>query len=85
MPSRDPADDERAGDAGPAPVLPRLRADTLAQFDPVSGLLVVNIAQDEFLEAFRRFALGNAGGASVLITSINHEPYHYFQTIRSRR
>jgi hypothetical protein len=62
------------------PLLPRLHAETLAQFDPVSGLLVVNVSQADFLDAFMRWAK-KEDSDTQLISAINHETYHYFQTI----
>lgn len=73
----------RAGDPGDPDLsllLPRLRSQTLAQFDAVSGLLVVNVSQADFLQAFMRWGKKETSD-NQLIAAINHETYHYFQTI----
>jgi hypothetical protein len=63
----------------------RLPAEILAQFESVSGLLIVNTSYERWIEVFSRrkgdahFTVDDSG--RQLISAINHETYHYFQTI----
>src|SRR5262245_2198364 len=78
MPEQDHANTPYGPDV--TPLLPRLNAQTLAQFDAMTGLLVVNVSQAEFLDAFLRWARREQSD-NQLIAAINHETYHYYQTI----
>ena len=65
-----------------AKYLPRLSDNTWAKFEPVSGLLLLNVETATYQDAFVNFCLGSATDNDVrLISAINHETYHYFQTI----
>ena len=62
--------------------LPRLSDNIRAQLEPVSGLLVVDVDTATYGEAFVNWALGTPKEKDLeLILAINHETYHYFQTI----
>src|SRR5262245_49309020 len=63
-----------------AQLLPRLPADTLAQFEALSGLLIVNATSAQLMEAGQRLNGPNVQDAPLL-SAINHETYHYFQAI----
>jgi tetratricopeptide (TPR) repeat protein len=65
-----------------AKYLPRLSDETWAKFEPVSGLLVVNVDNATYIEALANFSCGTPKeNDAKLILAINHETYHYFQTI----
>jgi tetratricopeptide (TPR) repeat protein len=59
-------------------LIPRLPADVLAQFESVSGLLIVNVTQRELSVAAGRPA---DDGSMEVFAAINHETFHYFQVI----
>lgn len=67
-------------------LFPRLRdRRTFASFDPVSGVMLVDLP----LEEFSRVASTSTDGATFaadedstpLLVSLNHETYHFFQTL----
>jgi tetratricopeptide (TPR) repeat protein len=62
--------------------LPRLEFNVRAQFEPVSGLIFLNVDFATFCKAGANCVLGTATeGEKELTSAINHEWYHYFQTI----
>jgi hypothetical protein len=61
-------------------LIPRLRADVLAQFEWVSGLMIVNITHGELSAAAGQLAAPHDGKREVF-AAINHETYHFFQVI----
>jgi tetratricopeptide (TPR) repeat protein len=62
--------------------LPRLEFNIRAQFEPVSGLMFLNVDFATFCRAGVNSLLGKATESDAELTSaINHEWYHYFQSI----
>lgn len=61
-------------------LMPRLPAHVLAQFEAVSGLMVVNVDRNTLTAASRRLDDPDEGSLK-LFAAINHEMYHYFQVI----
>jgi|GEM_PF-6983967 len=61
-----------------------LEPDELGKFEGLSGMLLVNLPQADFMESFQRFAAGAPNAADVeLIRTINHETYHGLQAAAS--
>jgi len=61
-----------------------LEPDVLGKFEPLSGLMLINMAQAEFMAAFARFAAhASSLEDRTLISTINHETYHGVQAAAS--
>jgi hypothetical protein len=68
--------------AGLLQYLPRLPADTRALFEVTSGLMVLNVDLATFQTAAQNYASQTATREDIaLFSTINHETYHYFQTL----
>ena len=68
--------------AGLSRYLPRLPADTLALFEASSGVLVLNVDLATLQTAAQNYASQTATPEdTALYSTINHETYHYFQTL----
>ncbi len=68
----------------PLPLLKRLPFDQTGQFEPVSGMMLVNITSAEFAEICDRYQAGQHTAADVdIMRTINHEVYHFAQTVAS--
>lgn len=63
-----------------AQLLPRLPAEVVAQFEAVSGLMIVNVTGEELVAAGQRLDAPLATDGQ-LFAAINHEMYHFFQTV----
>src|SRR5215831_2647045 len=62
--------------------LPRLLADTLALFEVTSGLMVLNVNFATFRRAAQNYAAQTPTAEDIeLFSTINHETYHYLQTL----
>ena len=61
-----------------------LRSDQLGLFEPLSGVLLLNVAEAEFQEVAVRWSSNTCTESDVeLIRTINHETYHFMQTVCS--
>lgn len=68
--------------AGLEQYLPKLPADTLALFEATSGLMVLNVDLATFQSAAHNFFTQTPTFDDIaLFSTINHETYHYFQTL----
>ena len=68
--------------AGLSQYLPRLSAGTRALFEVTSGLMVLNLDLEAFQTAARNYASQTPTAEDLaLFSTINHETYHYFQTL----
>ncbi len=62
--------------------VPGLPFDTLAQFEATSGLMFLNMDSEAFMQAGRNFAGNTPTPEDIeLFSTINHETYHYLQTL----
>jgi tetratricopeptide (TPR) repeat protein len=62
--------------------LQRLPSDILAQFEVTSGLMVLNVDLATFQTAAQNYNSQTATHEDIaLFSTINHETYHYFQTL----
>ena len=62
--------------------VPRLPFDTLAQFEAASGLMFLNLDSEAFMQSGRNFASNTPTPEDIeLYSTINHETYHYLQTL----
>jgi hypothetical protein len=62
----------------------RLAPDQLGLFEPLSGIMLLNVEEEEFQAMAQRWAAGESTAADVgLIATINHETYHFAQTAAS--
>jgi tetratricopeptide (TPR) repeat protein len=62
--------------------LPRLPFDTLAQFEATSGLMILNVDLETFQKSAANYATNTPTSQDIeLYSIINHETYHYFQTL----
>src|SRR5271165_6340448 len=67
-----------------ADYMKQLDPDQLGMFEPVSGIMLINRSQDEFAETVARFIAGQCTNVDTeLFRAINHEVYHFAQTIAS--
>lgn len=58
-----------------------LDPEVLGKFEPLSGMLLINMSQTEYMAAFDRFAAtASTDEDRKLISTINHETYHAIQT-----
>jgi hypothetical protein len=58
-----------------------LAPDELGKFEPMSGLMLLNLSSAEFAEASVRFTAGKVNEDDIeLMKIINHETYHFIQT-----
>jgi len=61
-----------------------LEPDELGKFEPLSGLMLINLPHDEYMAAFTRFAANASTVEDIaLIGTINHETYHAMQAAAS--
>ena len=61
-----------------------LRSDQLGLFEPLSGVLLLNVGESEFQEVAVRWSSNTCTEPDVdLIRTINHETYHFMQTVCS--
>jgi hypothetical protein len=61
-----------------------LEPDELGKFEGLSGMLLLNLSQADYMAAFQRYASNAPIAADVdLIRTINHESYHGLQTAAS--
>jgi hypothetical protein len=61
-----------------------LRSDQLGLFEPLSGVLLLNVAESEFQEVAVRWSSNTCTESDVeLLRTINHETYHFMQTVCS--
>jgi hypothetical protein len=67
-----------------ADYMKRLEPDQLGMFEPVSGMMLVNLSDEEYTQVFER-QLGDRVLESDIgvLRAINHEVYHFAQTIAS--
>ncbi|MGB6688603.1 MAG: hypothetical protein WBE76_12250, partial [Terracidiphilus sp.] len=62
--------------------VPRLPFDTLAQFEAVSGLMILNVDLKTFEQSGVNYAANTPTPDDIeLYSTINHETYHFFQTV----
>ena len=62
----------------------RLAPDQLGLFEPLSGIMLLNVEEEEFQAMAERWAAGESTEADErLIATINHETYHFAQTVAS--
>jgi tetratricopeptide (TPR) repeat protein len=62
--------------------IPRLPFDTLALFEASSGLMFLNLDSATFMQSARNFADKTpTPDDGILFSTINHETYHYLQTL----
>src|SRR5215469_8993502 len=65
-----------------AQIWPRLDAETEAKFEPASGFLLVNKRFADYMTSANRYGTAEvAESDQQLYSALNHETYHYFQTI----
>jgi len=58
-----------------------LTSDEIGKFEPMSGLMLLNLSSAEFHEASVRFAANKVNDDDInLMRIINHETYHFIQT-----
>jgi len=61
-----------------------LRPDQLGLFEPLSGILLLNVSEDEFQAMAARWSKNECTDSDIdLIRTINHETYHFMQTVCS--
>jgi phage protein U len=66
----------------PHQFLKQLPPDKLGQYEPVSGIMLVNITSAELNEIAGRYAAGQCTDADIeILRAINHETYHFAQTV----
>lgn len=66
------------------PLARRLSPDQVALFEPLSGMMILNVEQDSFEALANRFAKGVPLPEDVpLLAAINHEAYHFAQAAAS--
>src|SRR5262245_779173 len=62
--------------------VPRLPFDTLAQFEAASGLMFLNLDSQAFTQSGMNYANNSPTPEDIeLYSTINHETYHYLQSI----
>ena len=62
----------------------QLAPDQLGMFEPLSGLMLLNISRAQLLELQERFVAGTPTDFDVsMIHTINHEAYHFAQVASS--
>lgn len=68
----------------PLQLIKELDPEQLGMFEPITGLMLLNVSHDEFLAQANRWYRNESTKSDVeLIKTINHEAYHYAQTISS--
>jgi tetratricopeptide (TPR) repeat protein len=68
----------------PENFLKRLAPDQVAMFEPVSGTMLLNVPMSEYKAAADRYKTGERSDSDTeLFRAINHEVYHFAQTIGS--
>lgn len=62
----------------------RLAPDQLGLFEPLSGIMLLNVEEEEFQAMAQRWSAAESTDADKrLIATINHETYHFAQTAAS--
>jgi tetratricopeptide (TPR) repeat protein len=62
--------------------VPQLPYDTLAQFEATSGLMFLNMDSKTFMQSCMNYAHNTPTPEEIeLFSTINHETYHYLQTV----
>ena len=68
----------------PGNFLKRLAPDQVAMFEPVSGMMLLNMPLSEYKAATERYAAGGRTDSDIdLYRAIHHEVFHFAQTIGS--
>jgi hypothetical protein len=68
----------------PKKLIKRLEPHQLGLFEPLSGLMLLNVSDARYQEAFQRWAANASTAEDVaLIRTINHEMYHFAQVAAS--
>ena len=68
----------------PRVFIKQLAPDQLGQFEPLSGLMLLNISREELFELGRRLTAGTSTEFDrAIIHTINHEAYHFAQAAAS--
>lgn len=63
-------------------LVPRLPHDTLALFEATSGMMILNVDAKTFIQSGVNYAKDSPTPEDIeLYSTINHETYHYFQTL----
>ena len=63
-------------------LVPRLPYDTLALFEATSGMMILNVDAKTFMQSGTNYAQNTPTPQDIeLYSTINHETYHYFQTL----
>jgi tetratricopeptide (TPR) repeat protein len=63
-------------------LVPRLPHDTLALFEATSGMMILNVDAKTFMQSGVNYAQRSPTPEDIeLYSTINHETYHYFQTL----
>jgi len=76
------ADDEQVFD--PSIYIKQLDPDQLGMFEPLSGVMLLNISKIDLRDAARRFvARAPTDFDRAIIHTINHEAYHFAQVVSS--
>jgi len=76
------ADEERVID--PRVYIKQLAPDQLGMFEPLSGVMLLNISQAELVEISKRFVARTPTDFDLaIINTINHEAYHFAQVASS--
>lgn len=65
-------------------LIKRLAPDQLGLFEPLSGIMLLNVEEDEFQAVAQRWVAGASTAEDVrLLATINHETYHFAQAAAS--
>jgi hypothetical protein len=68
----------------PNQFLKELDSDQLGLFEPLSGMMILNITEAEFQDLAKRWEANKCTEVDIdIIRTINHETYHFVQTITS--
>lgn len=68
----------------PKTLIKRLAPDQLGLYEPLSGLVLLNVTDKWFLEVAQRWQANACSGTDIaLIHTINHETYHFAQVAAS--
>ncbi len=68
----------------PNQFLKELDSDQLGLFEPLSGIMLLNITETEFQDLVKRWEENTCTEVDIdIIRTINHENYHFVQTITS--
>jgi hypothetical protein len=68
----------------PNQFLKELEPDQMGLFEPLSGIMLLNIAETDFQDMVKRWETNTCTEVDIeTIRTINHETYHFIQTIAS--